>query len=105
MGKAKGQCALRQGGAESVTNATASSIAFIECHDAQGAANLKEWFDNKWVLGSICLYWRSLTIPVTFKIGGHLPPSRTHRKAIPSARCPKVHPVILYDVRTPLTDD
>ena len=25
------------------------SIAYIECHDLQGAANLKYWFDNKWV--------------------------------------------------------
>jgi hypothetical protein len=24
-------------------------IAYIECHDLQGAANLKYWFDNKWV--------------------------------------------------------
>ncbi|KAF9048510.1 hypothetical protein BJ165DRAFT_1024611 [Panaeolus papilionaceus] len=35
---------------EHKVNGKSKGIAYIECHDAQAAATLKQWFDNKYAL-------------------------------------------------------
>ena len=71
---------------------TLERIAYIECHDAQGAANLKAWFDNKSVL-----FYTGFTVTlnhfqniVISKIVERPLPSRTQPKEILSALSQKV---------------
>jgi hypothetical protein len=56
---------------EHKVNGKSKGIAYIECHDAQGAANLKEWFDNKCVLPERLSFsaLNTLGITVISKVG------------------------------------
>ena len=69
------------------------SIAYVECHDPQAAANIKFWFDNKYI-NILALYMRiyvlNVYLLVISKVVEQPPHSQALHKAIPSAHYLKV---------------